>query len=47
MHLLKSAIHDGTIKLYESFNFKKIALLKNNIKVDDIYYDEYLMENYV
>lgn len=38
---------EGTIKLYESFNFKKIALLKNNIKVDDIYYDEYLMENYV
>lgn len=37
---------DAAIKLYESFNFKKIALLKHNLKVNDAYYDEYLMESF-
>lgn len=37
----------SAIQLYESLGFHKIGVLKNNIKIDDVYYDEYGMEKII
>lgn len=41
-----NAQQEPTIKLYESMGFIKVGLLIH-IKVDDKYYDEYMMEKYI
>ncbi len=37
----------GAIKLYQAYGFVIVGLLKNNIRVDGIYYDEFVMEKLI
>lgn len=47
IHLGVISDNERAIALYERFGFEKIGLYKNFLKVEDVYYDQILMNKYL